>query len=110
MYREGTPAHRAPASPHRLTFSDVGGWPGILGPLTSGEDLTTEQAAAAMTEILSGNASSAQIAGFIVGLRMKGETMDEMAGLWAAMQDASEFVPLADLDGVIDTCGTGGDR
>jgi anthranilate phosphoribosyltransferase len=93
-----------------LTFSDVGGWPGILGPLTSGDDLTTEQAAAAMTEILSGEATQSQIAGFIVGLRMKGETIDEMAGLLSAMQDASEYVPLNDLDGVIDTCGTGGDR
>jgi anthranilate phosphoribosyltransferase len=41
---------------------------------------------------------------------MKGETVDEMAGLLSAMQDASELVSLKDLDGVIDTCGTGGDR
>ena len=93
-----------------MTFSDLGGWPGILGPLTSGEDLTTEQAAGAMAEILSGEATPAQVAGFIVGLRMKGETIEEMAGLLSAMQDASEYVPLTDLDGVIDTCGTGGDR
>src|SRR5258708_2778455 len=110
MYREGTPAHRASAPPHSLTFSDSGGWPRVLGPLTSGQDLTSEQAAAAMTEILAGNASQAQIAGFIIALRMKGETIDEMAGLLSAMQDASEYVPLKDLDGVIDTCGTGGDR
>jgi anthranilate phosphoribosyltransferase len=89
-----------------LSFS----WPDVLGPLTSGEDLTAEQSAAAMTEILSGAATQAQIAGFIVALRMKGETIDEMAGLLSAMQDASEYVPLKDLDGVIDTCGTGGDR
>lgn len=93
-----------------MNLSDLGGWPGVLGPLTSGEDLTTEQAAAAMTEILSGDATASQIAGFIVALRMKGETIDEMAGLLAAMQDASELVRLNDLDGVIDTCGTGGDR
>src|ERR1700694_1947831 len=106
MYRKGTPAHRAPAPPHRLSLSDLGGWPGVLGPLTAGDDLTTEQAAAAMTEILSGDASQAHIAGFIVGLRMKGETVEELAGLLSAMQDASEYVPLNDLDGVIDTCGT----
>jgi anthranilate phosphoribosyltransferase len=41
---------------------------------------------------------------------MKGETVEELAGLLSAMQDASEYVPLNDLDGVIDTCGTGGDR
>ena len=110
MYREGTPAHRASAPPHRLSFSDLGGWPGVLGPLTAGNDLTSEEAAAAMTEILAGDATQAQIAGFIVGLRMKGETVEEMAGLLSAMQDASEYVPLNDLDGVIDTCGTGGDR
>jgi anthranilate phosphoribosyltransferase len=85
-------------------------WPGVLGPLTSGLDLTGEQAAAAMSEILAGNASQAQIAGFIVALRMKGETIEEMAGLLSAMQDASELVPLKDVAGVIDTCGTGGDR
>src|SRR4051812_1787409 len=90
----------------RVTFS----WPDILGPLTSGHDLSTEQAAAAMRDILQGNATPSQIAGFIVALRMKGETVDEMAGMLAAMQDASELVPLSDLDGVIDTCGTGGDR
>jgi anthranilate phosphoribosyltransferase len=76
----------------------------------SGHDLTAGQAAGAMTEILAGKASQAQIAGFIVALRMKGETVDEMAGLLSAMQDASELVALKDLDGVIDTCGTGGDR
>ncbi|MEY2433590.1 MAG: anthranilate phosphoribosyltransferase [Acidimicrobiaceae bacterium] len=93
-----------------MKFDELGGWPSVLGPLMSGQDLTTEQAAGAMTEILDGNASPAQIAGFIVALRMKGETVDEMAGLLSAMQDASELVPLKDLDGVIDTCGTGGDR
>ena len=85
-------------------------WVEVLGPLTSGRDLTTEQAAAAMTDVLSGNATSAQIAAFIVALRIKGETVDEMAGLLQAMQDACESVTLSALDGVIDTCGTGGDR
>ena len=85
-------------------------WVGVLGPLTSGENLSTEQAAEAMTDILSGNATSAQIAAFIVALRIKGETIDEMAGLVAAMQDACESVTLPNLEAVIDTCGTGGDR
>jgi anthranilate phosphoribosyltransferase len=97
-----------------LTLSDFeshhGGWSGVLAPLTAGQDLSAEQTEAAMAEILAGNATSAQIAGFIVGLRMKGETVEEMAGLLTAMQDAAERVPLADVDGVIDTCGTGGDR
>src|SRR2546421_3718620 len=91
---------------HAVTFQ----WVEVLGPLTSGQDLTTDQAAAAMTDILSGNATSAQIAAFIVALRIKGETVEEMAGLVTAMQDACESVTLASLDAVIDTCGTGGDR
>jgi anthranilate phosphoribosyltransferase len=85
-------------------------WVEVLGPLTAGADLTTEQAAAAMADILDGNATSAQIAAFIVALRIKGETVEEMAGLVQAMQDACEPVTLGQLDGVIDTCGTGGDR
>src|SRR3954462_4070465 len=85
-------------------------WVEVLGPLTAGSDLTNEQAAAAMADILEGNATSAQIAAFIVALRIKGETVEEMAGLVEAMQDACEPVTLAQLDGVIDTCGTGGDR
>jgi len=63
-----------------------------------------------MADILEGNATSAQIAAFIVALRIKGEAVEEMAGLVEAMQDACEPVTLDQLDGVIDTCGTGGDR
>jgi len=63
-----------------------------------------------MTEVLAGNATAAQIAGFIVALRMKGETIDEIVGLLAAMYAAAESVPLTDVSGVVDTCGTGGDR
>lgn len=85
-------------------------WASVLAPLTAGTDLTSEQAAAAMAEVLAGNATSAQIAAFIVALRIKGETVEEMAGLLSAMQEASDLVPLHDLAGVIDTCGTGGDR
>jgi anthranilate phosphoribosyltransferase len=87
-----------------------GGWPGLLGVLTAGNDLTAEQAAAGMADILDGEATSAQIAAFTIALRMKGETVEEITGLVAAMREASERVPLATVDGVIDTCGTGGDR
>jgi anthranilate phosphoribosyltransferase len=59
--------------------------------------------------MLAGDATSAQIAAFIVGLRMKGETVDELVGLRAALVDAAE--PLALPEGLdpVDTCGTGGD-
>ncbi len=92
------------------SLGDLGGWPAVLGPLTAGNDLTAEQAAAAMAEILAGEASPAQIAGFIVALRMKGETVEEMAGLLDAMEAAAEHVVLPSNDGVIDVVGTGGDR
>src|SRR5579872_545829 len=65
-----------------------------------------------MSEILRGEASPAQIAAFAVSLRIKGETVEEMAGLVRAMLDFADPVPLpgALAAAVIDTCGTGGDR
>jgi anthranilate phosphoribosyltransferase len=75
------------------------------------ESLTSVVAAAALDDILEGNATSAQIAAFAVGLRMKGETVEEMTGLVRAMLDHAEPVEIpAGLPDVIDTCGTGGDR
>ena len=92
------------------SWEERGGWPSVLGPLTAGEDLASEAAAAAMAEILAGNASAAQIAGFIVALRMKGETVDELVGLLSAMDGAANRVVLDDVAGVVDVVGTGGDR
>src|SRR5688500_14940035 len=90
----------------------MGGWPAVLGALVRGEDLTSMQASAALAEILEGRATSAQIAAFAVGLRMKGETVDEMSGLVRTMLEFAEPVPLPPevLGRVVDTCGTGGDR
>ncbi|MCU1499104.1 MAG: Anthranilate phosphoribosyltransferase [Acidimicrobiales bacterium] len=93
-----------------VTLDQLGGWPGVLGTLTAGGDLDAAHAAAAMAEILDGNATSAQIAGFIVALRMKGETVAELTGLVAAMVERAAPVVLARPDGVIDLVGTGGDR
>lgn len=91
-------------------FAELGGWPSILGLLTRGEDLPRQVAAAAMADILAGEATSAQIAAFCVALRMKGETVEEMAGFLGAMLACVEPVPLAPASNVVDTCGTGGDR
>ncbi len=85
-------------------------WAEVLGSLTEGEDLTTATAHQAMAEILAGEATSAQIAGFAIALRMKGETVDELTGLLQAMVDAADPVVLDPSVGAIDTCGTGGDR
>ena len=93
-----------------MEFDEVGGWPGVLGTLAARRDLTTEQARAAMAEILDGAATPAQIAGFIVALRMKGETVDELGGLVDAMLAAAERVTLAPDQFVVDIVGTGGDR
>jgi anthranilate phosphoribosyltransferase len=81
-------------------------WADILDRLVVGEDLSQSEAAAAMGMIMTGDATPAQISGFLVALRMKGASHDELCGLLAAMLDAAEPLP---VDGdVIDTCGTGG--
>ncbi|UCH35454.1 MAG: anthranilate phosphoribosyltransferase [Armatimonadota bacterium] len=81
----------------------------IIGKLIERRDLTEEESAAAMTCVMDGEATPAQIAGLLVGLRMKGETPDEITGFVRVMRDKAVRIkpkryPLAD------TCGTGGDR
>ena len=73
------------------------------------ENLSSEDARGAMLAILSGEASTAQIAAFLVGLRTKGETSEELLGFARAMREKSTRVD-PDLDGeaLLDTCGTGG--
>lgn len=91
-----------------LTLEHLGGWPAVLGRLLQREDLSAEEAAAAFDSVLSGEATPAQIAAFAAGLRTKGETVEEMTGLVAAMRARAERV---EVEGdVVDTCGTGGDR
>src|SRR5262245_13241508 len=73
------------------------------------EDLTSDEAAAAMAEVMEGRAQDAQIAGLLIGLAMKGERPTEIVGLARTMK--AHAVRLARRrDGVFDTCGTGGDR
>ncbi|MGQ9546164.1 MAG: anthranilate phosphoribosyltransferase [Dehalococcoidia bacterium] len=69
--------------------------------------LSFEQAATVMEEIMSGEATPAQVAAFITALRMKGETVDEIAGLASVMQ--AKATPVEVTSPVVDTCGTGGD-
>ena len=81
----------------------------LVEKLIRREDLTTDEAAAAMAEIMEGRAADAQIAGFLVGLAMKGERPAEIVGLARTMR--AHAVPLSKrYDGVFDCCGTGGDR
>src|SRR6516165_4004218 len=78
--------------------------------IMSHEGLSAEEAESAMHVILSGQASVPQLAAFLTGLRMKGETVDELAGFARAMRAKAAPVDVG-LDGatLLDTCGTGGD-
>lgn len=88
------------------TLDAHGGWPGVLGTLADGEDLTAEVTRAVLGTILAGDATDAQIASFIVGLRIKGETVEELTGLQGAMLDAA--TPLSVPAETIDIVGVGG--
>ncbi len=87
-------------------IDDVGGWADLLTRLTSGEDLSAVEAQAALGTILDGDATPAQIAAFIVALRQKGESVEELSGLVQAMWGAAE--PLELPAGTIDIVGAGG--
>jgi anthranilate phosphoribosyltransferase len=75
--------------------------------VVNGRSLTFEEAAAVMEEIMSDEATPAQFAAFITALRIKGETVDEIAGLASVMQ--ANATPVQVTSPVVDTCGTGGD-
>jgi anthranilate phosphoribosyltransferase len=83
-------------------------WPPLLARIMDGADLTEAEARAAMAVIMAGDADPAQTAAFIVALRMKGESAEEMTGMVRAMFDAAVTVDAG--DDVVDTAGTGGDR
>jgi anthranilate phosphoribosyltransferase len=80
-----------------------------IGQLLAGKSMSAEQAEGVMDQVMSGEATSAQIAGFLIALRVKGETVDEITGCARAMRRAAVPVSPKRTD-VVDTCGTGGDR
>jgi anthranilate phosphoribosyltransferase len=76
--------------------------------LTERQDLTGDEATAAMNEIMSGEATPAQVAAFLIAMRMKGETVDEITGCARVMREkATRLNPKRSP--LVDTCGTGGD-
>jgi anthranilate phosphoribosyltransferase len=81
----------------------------LIAKLMRREDLTSEEAAAAMAEVMEGRAADAQIAGLLVGLAMKGERPAEIVGLARTMRAHAVQVSRR-YDRVFDSCGTGGDR
>ncbi len=83
-------------------------WPEVLSALVARQDLTAAQAGWAMGEILGGEATQVQIAGFAVALRAKGETIEEMTGLVEAMYARSTQISVPGR--LLDVVGTGGDR
>ena len=91
-----------------LMDADTPIWPALLGKLMRGEDLAPEEAGGALAVILEGRATPAQIAGFAVALRAKGETPTELAALVRTLLAYAERVEVAGP--LLDTCGTGGDR
>ena len=86
-------------------------WASVMAALVAGDDLDASTAGSVMTTILRGDATAAQIGGFLVGLRAKGESVDELAGLLAATLHEATFVPLTDDERArcVDIVGTGGD-
>lgn len=83
-------------------------WPDVLSALLAGQDLSTADTAWAMDRIMSGEAADAQIAGFLVALRAKGETVEEITGLVETMYAHAK--PLHIPGPAVDIVGTGGDR
>jgi anthranilate phosphoribosyltransferase len=83
-------------------------WSGLITDLLTGHDLTPDDTAWAMDRVVAGEASSAQVAGFLIALRAKGETPAEIAGLAAVLRAAA--TPVRVPGPLIDIVGTGGDR
>ena len=80
----------------------------VISKIIAKENLTEEEAYAFMNGIMKGEATPSQIGGFLVGLRMKGETLEEITGCARAMRDNAKPLNLISSY-AIDTCGTGGD-
>lgn len=77
--------------------------------VVEGQELSRDEARRAMEIIMNGEASPAQIGSFLMGLRMRGETDEELAGFAEVMRAKAVHVELGDIGPVVDTCGTGGD-
>ena len=82
-------------------------WPAILGSLIDGDDLSISEAEWAMQSVMAGEATSAQLAGMLVALRVKGETVDEIVGFRDAVLANAQPLPVDPM--VLDIVGTGGD-
>jgi anthranilate phosphoribosyltransferase len=109
MIREQWSVLRVSGVSSRFDMEEDGMIREAIGQLLDGQSLSAAQAEAVMDEIMTGEAKDAQIAGFLIALRVKGETVDEITGCARAMRRAAVSVRPQRTD-IIDTCGTGGDR
>jgi anthranilate phosphoribosyltransferase len=80
-----------------------------LNQLITGKDLSYEQMLAVMQQVMGGELTNAQIAAFLIALRLKGETVDEITAAATVMRQLSTKVKVKDSSHLVDTCGTGGD-
>src|ERR1039458_3738961 len=94
--------------PAQTSAGDAMAWPAVFTALLAGQDLGTTESAWAMDQIMRGEASSAQVAGFLMALRAKGETVDEMLGLADTMLAHASKINVGGT--TLDIVGTGGDR
>jgi anthranilate phosphoribosyltransferase len=83
-------------------------WSGLLSGLITGTDLSQDEASWAMDQVMTGEVSPVQLAGFLVALRAKGETVEELAGLTASMVHHATRIDVPEPS--VDIVGTGGDR
>ncbi len=79
-----------------------------IADVVDGRSLPFDRAHGTMAEIMDGHATPAQIAALLVGLRMKGETVDEIAGMATAMRERSSAIHMEGNGRIVDLCGTGG--
>ncbi|QIZ99064.1 MULTISPECIES: anthranilate phosphoribosyltransferase [unclassified Leifsonia] len=89
-------------------MSEMQSWSSVLTTLLAGEDLSVADAAWAMDQVMTGEATEAQVAGFLIALRAKGETVDEIVGFRDAILDHAVALPVDPM--ALDIVGTGGDR
>ena len=83
-------------------------WPTIISSLLDGEDLSVSDAAWCMEQVMTGTVTQAQLAGFLIALRVKGETVDEIVGFRDAVLEHAVPLPVDPM--ALDIVGTGGDR
>ena len=83
--------------------------PQAISRVIARHDLSSEEMSSVMRTIMTGNATPAQIGGFLIGLRMKGETVTEIAAAATVMRDLAARVDTGSGAHLVDTCGTGGD-